>query len=86
MTGPDTRATQVYINTGNNKRLDADGFAPFGEVIEGMDVIDRLYSLYGENAGGGLRGGRQGPLETGGSDYINQNFPLLDFIRVAHVE
>lgn len=86
MTGPHTRSTQVYINTGDNHRLDADGFAPFGTVIEGMDVIDRLYSLYGEDAGGGLRGGRQGPLETGGSKYINEHFPLLDFIRVARVE
>lgn len=86
MTGEDTRTTQVYINTGDNARLDADGFAPFGEVIEGMDVIDRLYGLYGEDAGGGLRGGRQGPLAAGGSDYINREFPLLDFIRAADVE
>jgi homoserine O-acetyltransferase len=86
MTGPHTRSTQVYINTGDNQRLDADGFAPFGTVIEGMDVIERLYSLYEEGAGGGLRGGRQGPLETGGSKYINEHFPLLDFIRVARVE
>jgi homoserine O-acetyltransferase len=86
MTGPDTRSTQVYINTVDNQRLDGDGFAPFGKVIEGMDVIDRLYALYGEEAGGGLRAGNQGPLETGGSEYINERYPLLDFIRVAHVE
>lgn len=86
MTGEDTRSTQIFINTADNARLDDGGFAPIGEVIEGMDVVDRLYGLYGENAGGGLRGGRQGPLEAGGSDYVDQNFPLLDFIRSASVE
>ncbi len=86
MTGPNTRSTQVYINTGDNARLDSDGFAPFGQVIEGMDVIKRLYALYGENAGGGLRGGLQGPLEQGGSEYIDQKYPLLDFITAARVE
>jgi len=86
MTGKDTRTTQIYVNTADNARLDSGGFAPIGEVVEGMDVIDRLYGLYGENAGGGLRGGQQGPLEAGGSDYIDQNFPLLDFIRSASVE
>ncbi len=86
MTGPDTRSTQVYINTGDNARLDGDGFAPFGQVIEGMEVVDRLYGLYGEAAGGGLRGGQQGPLETGGSTYLNAHYPLLDFIVKARVE
>lgn len=86
MTGPDTRSTQVYINTGDNSRLDADGFAPFGRVVGGMAVVDRLYALYGENAGGGLRGGKQGPLEKGGSEYINDHYPLLDFIVRASVE
>ncbi|TXS94170.1 alpha/beta fold hydrolase [Parahaliea maris] len=86
MTGPDTRSTQVYINTVDNARLDSSGFAPFGEVVEGMDVVDRLYGLYGENAGGGLRGGQQGPLETGGSEYIDREYPLLDFIVNARLE
>ncbi|TCO78394.1 alpha/beta fold hydrolase [Chromatocurvus halotolerans] len=86
MTGENTRTTQVYINTADNTRLDSDGFAPIGEVIEGMDVVDRLYGLYGENAGGGLRGGQQGPLEAGGSDFIDRHYPLLDVIRSASVE
>jgi homoserine O-acetyltransferase len=85
MTGPDTRSTQLYINTVDNSRLDEGGFAPLGEVISGMDVVDRLYGLYGEEAGGGLRGGRQGPLEEGGSAYIDQQYPLLDFIRSAYI-
>ena len=67
MTGPETRSTQVYINLGDNSRLDAQGFAPFGEISEGVDTVERLYSLYGENAGGGMRGGRQGPIEIGGA-------------------
>ena len=85
MTGPGTRSTQVYINLGDNARLDAQGFAPFGEISEGMDTVDRLYPLYGENAGGGMRGGRQGPIETGGAAYLFDQFPLLDYILGAEI-
>jgi homoserine O-acetyltransferase len=84
-TGPDTRNTQVYINLVDNTRLDAGGFAPFGEITKGMDVVDRLYSLHGENAGGGMRGGRQGPIEEGGTAYLEANYPLLDVILDAVV-
>ncbi len=80
MTGPDTRNTQVYINLVDNQRLDSDDFAPFGEVTAGMAVVDRLYALHGEQAGGGMRGGRQGPIEQGGSAYLEANYPLLDVI------
>lgn len=85
MTGPDTRSTQVYINLGDNAQLDEEGFAPFGEVVTGMDVVERLYPLYGNNAGGGMRHGRQGPLEQGGADYVFTHYPLLDYIVNANV-
>ena len=85
MTGPDTRSTQVYINLGDNSRLDAQGFAPFGEISEGMDTVERLYPLYGENAGGGMRGGRQGPIEAGGAAYLVDYFPLLDYVLQAEI-
>lgn len=85
MTGPNTRTTHVYISTVDNSRLDEQGFAPFGQVIEGMDVVDRLYSGYGENSGGGLRGGKQGPIETGGKAYILENYPKLDYIIRATI-
>lgn len=85
MTGPDTRSTQVYINLGDNTQLDTEGFAPFGEVVEGMEVVERLYPLYGNEAGGGMRHGRQGPIEQGGADYVFTHYPLLDFIVAAEV-
>lgn len=85
MTGPDTRSTQIYINTGDNSRLDAEGFAPFGRIVAGMETVDRLYPLYGEDAGGGMRGGRQGPIEKAGSTYLVEHFPLLDYIVKAEV-
>lgn len=85
MTGPDTRSTQVYINLGDNSRLDADGFAPFGTVTTGMDVVEKLYALYGEEAGGGMRGGRQGPIEKEGSAWLLQHYPLLDYIIRAEI-
>jgi homoserine O-acetyltransferase len=85
MTGPNLRATQVYINTADNSRNDAQGFSPFGRLIEGMDVVDSLYSGYGEDSGGGLRGGRQGPLEQGGNAYLAREYPELDYIIRAQI-
>ncbi|GAB3038780.1 alpha/beta fold hydrolase [Bowmanella dokdonensis] len=85
MTGPDTRNTQVYISLNDNSRLDKDGFAPFGEVTQGMEVVDRLYSLYGETAGGGMRGGKQGPIKEQGNAYLSEHYPLLDFIVDAYI-
>ena len=84
MTGPHTRTTQLYINLVDNTRLDAQGFAPLGRVVQGMDVVDGLYSGYGETSGGGVRAGKQGPLLAGGNAYIDREFPKLDrLIRVT---
>ncbi len=80
--GPNTRTTQVFINLADNARLDAMGFAPFGQVIEGMDVVDRLYSGYGEGAPQG-NGPDQSLIESQGRSYLDKNFPRLDTIRQA---
>lgn len=85
MTGPDTRSTQVYINLVDNVRLDEQGFAPFGEVVNGMEVVDRIFSGYGEEAGGGMRRGMQDPLFEGGNAYIDAQYPDLDHILRAHI-
>lgn len=85
MTGPNARTTQIYINTGDQSRLDAMGFAPFGKVVDGMDVIDRLYSGYGEHSGGGMRAGHQGKLFEEGNAYLDREFPLLDKLIRATV-
>jgi cyclophilin family peptidyl-prolyl cis-trans isomerase len=86
MTGPNARTTQIYINTGDQSRLDGIGFAPFGKVVEGMDVIDRLYSGYGERSGGGMRAGHQGKLFQEGNAYLDREFPRLDrLLRAAIV-
>ena len=85
MTGPNTRLTQLYINLADNRRLDADGFAPIGRVVEGMDVVDKLYGGYGEESGGGMRGGKQEPLLRGGNEYLDAHYPKLDRIIRASV-
>ena len=78
MTGPNARTTQIFISLSNNSRLDEQGFAPFGRVVEGMEVVDHLYSGYGEDAGGGMRGGKQEPIFSGGNAYLDREFPKLD--------
>ena len=83
MTGPDTRTTQLFISLVDNGRLDAQGFAPLGRVVRGMDVVDRLYGGYGEGAGGGLRAGRQGRILAEGNAHLDREFPKLD--RVVRV-
>lgn len=86
MTGPDTRTTQLFVNLRDNSPLDTEGFAPIGTVVEGMEVVDRLYAGYAEEPGGGMRGGRQGPLFTGGNVYLDRDFPLLDRLTRATLE
>ena len=82
--GPGTRTTQVFINYADNDRLDAMGFAPFGQVIEGMDVVDRLYAGYGEGAPQG-QGPNQGRIQLEGNAYLERAFPRLDYVRRASV-
>lgn len=85
-TGPDTRSTQIYINTGDNSRNDMEnGFAPFGEIVEGMDTVDKLYGGYGEHAGGGMRAGHQDAMYAGGNAYLDREFPRLDKLIRASV-
>ena len=83
--GPATRTTQIFINYGDNRRLDGSGFAPFGQVVEGMDVVDKLYGGYGEGAPGG-RGPEQYRLNVEGEKYLARQFPKLDKINKATVE
>ena len=83
--GPGTRTTQIFINYGNNDRLDAMGFAPFGQVVEGMEVVDKLYGEYGEGAPRG-RGPDQFRLQVEGEKYLARQFPRLDKINKATVE
>ncbi len=83
---PGTRTTQVFINLVDNVRLDPAGFAPFGEVVEGMDVVDRLYAGYGETAGGGLRRGDQSRIIAEGNAHLDRDFPLLDRILTARID
>ena len=81
MKAPNTRNTQIYINLADNSRNNAEAFTILGTVAEGMNVVDSLYSGYGESSGAGMRQGRQPPLEAGGNAYMDREFPLLDRIR-----
>jgi cyclophilin family peptidyl-prolyl cis-trans isomerase len=85
MTGPDARTTQIYINTSDQLQQDALGFAPFGKVVEGMDVVDKLYSGYGETSGSGMRAGKQGRLFEEGNAYLDRDFPRLDKLIRARI-
>jgi len=78
MTGPNARTTQIYICKVDMAAQDQGGFAPLGTVVEGMDVVDRLYDGYGENAGGGMRGGKQGRIFIEGNQHLDRDFPKLD--------
>jgi len=76
--GPGTRTTQVFINFVNNGSLDSQGFAPFGEVIEGMTSVQNIYSGHGETPD-------QGQVNQRGNEYLNESFPELDYIRKAEI-
>ena len=78
--GPDTRTTQVFVNLANNQFLDKQGFAPFGTVTKGMNVVGRLYSGYGDDPTSA-----QGAIESEGNAFLKQQFPKLDKVLTARV-
>ncbi len=83
--GPGTRTTQFFINfVDGNSRLDGMGFAPFGQVSSGMDVVDSLYAEYGEGAPQG-RGPNQGRIQSEGNAYLLRDFPQLDYVKEATI-
>jgi peptidyl-prolyl cis-trans isomerase A (cyclophilin A) len=82
--GPFTRTTQVFINYGDNARLDASGFSPFGRVVSGTEVVEKIYSGYGEGAPNG-NGPAQPLIEGEGNAYLEREFPKLDYIKTARI-
>ena len=82
--GPNTRTVQLFVNLRDNARLDAMGFAPVGEVVRGMDVVDALHTGYGEGAPAG-KGPTQQRIGAEGEAYLAKDFPLLDQVRAARV-
>jgi peptidyl-prolyl cis-trans isomerase A (cyclophilin A) len=84
MRGAGTRTTQMFINLVDNVRLDKDGFAPFGEVVSGMEVVERLYTGYGDGPPRG-NGPTQDLIQTQGNAYLEREFPRLDYIKKASV-
>jgi homoserine O-acetyltransferase len=85
MVTPNARTTQLYINLADNLKNDHQGFTVVGRVVEGMDVVDRLYSGYGETSGGGMRAGHQQKLFEEGNPYLDREFPNLDKLLRATV-
>jgi len=83
--GPNTRTTQVFINFGDNAGLDRQGFAPFGQVVSGMNVVDALFSGYGEGAPSG-QGPEQGRVQQEGNAYLIKEFGKLDYVKKATIE
>jgi peptidyl-prolyl cis-trans isomerase A (cyclophilin A) len=85
MAGPNTRTSQVFINFADNANLDSSGFAPFGRVVSGMNVVDALNAEYGEGAPRG-RGPDQGRLQMEGNAYLARDFGRMDFVKKATIE
>lgn len=81
---PNSRSTQFFINLVDNPNLDAMGFSPFGKVVDGMDVVDKLNGEYGEGAPRG-RGPDQGRVQAEGNKYLKAEFPRLDYLKSASI-
>jgi peptidyl-prolyl cis-trans isomerase A (cyclophilin A) len=79
---PNSRSTQVFVNYGDNSRLDPQRFAPFGKVVQGMDVVNSFNKSYGEGAPGG-RGPNQSLIQSRGNAYLDTSFPGLDGVKQA---
>jgi peptidyl-prolyl cis-trans isomerase A (cyclophilin A) len=85
--GPNTRTTQLFINLKDNSgSLDGQGFAPFGKVTEGMEVVDNLYNSYGDLPQQGGNGPDPSQIQARGNEYLESRFPRLDYIKTAKIQ
>lgn len=75
---PDSRTTQIFINYADNSFLDNQGFAPFGRVVEGMDVVEKINAEYRERPD-------QSQVQRRGNEYLNAEFPRLDYVEKATI-
>jgi len=80
--GPSTRTTQIFINLADNAVLDEERFVPFAKIIEGLDVVDKFYSGYGDvrPQGKNIDPGR---VEEEANEYLAPRFPKLDYVTRA---
>jgi len=76
--GKDSRTTQMFINLQDNTNLDGMGFSPFGVVVEGLSVVDKIYDGYGEKP-------NQGQIQSEGNTYLKKNFPRLSYIESVQI-
>ena len=74
----------MFINLKDNPELDDQDFTPFGRIIEGVGIIDTLYSGYGELSPQG-KGPDAGRAENEANEYIAPRFPKLDYIKSATI-
>jgi peptidyl-prolyl cis-trans isomerase A (cyclophilin A) len=87
--GKNTRTTQLFINLGDNSEsLNPQGFAPFGKVTQGLNIVQKLYGGYGDSPsmGTGGKGPEQGRISAEGKPYLDKNFPQLDSIKYAVIQ
>lgn len=84
MAGPNTRTTQLFINLVDNPNLNDMGFAPFGQIVEGLDLIDKIHGGYGEGQPRGM-GPSQPLVQMQGNAYLKKEFPELDYIKSAAI-
>jgi peptidyl-prolyl cis-trans isomerase A (cyclophilin A) len=81
---PNSRSTQIFVNFEDNDGLDGQGFSPFGRVVDGMSVVQKLYSDYGDGAPRG-KGPDQARIQAEGNAYLTKDFPKLDYIKTATI-
>jgi peptidyl-prolyl cis-trans isomerase A (cyclophilin A) len=80
--GASTRSTQMFINLADNAVLDEQRFVPFAKIVDGMEVVDKFYSGYGDvrPEGKNIDPGR---VEEEANEYLVPRFPKMDFVKRA---